>query len=469
MALPHLLSARRNFERVARWEHKHRMVPHFIVLSLFSFLLAKAFFRFTGTDIVFFIYGLTVTSVILVQFTIALFFYDDPYKKAKKLKATRQQPLDADKPYLVSCLVAVFNEEEIIEKCVASVCQQTYQNKEIIFVDDCSTDRTTEILLDLEKKYPIRVITSAKNGGKKKALCTATLAAKGDIIAFTDSDSLWEAHALERIVEILRYMPEVGAVSGHCRALNANKNFITKVQDSWYEGQYGIRKAYESHFGAITCVSGPLAVFRRDAIYNYLPAWENDIFLGQEFRFATDRTLTGFVLGAKYVGKALKDKWRDSPFASPDYPIKDYKIVYTKSARSMTNVPDTFSRVIKQQVRWKKSFIRNTFFTGKFYWRKPLLPALTYYLHILFVVAGPFIVLRHFIYFPLHGNFYSVLLYLMGITFIGYMFGLAFKLENPRDRNWIYRPFMSLLSTLVLSWLIFYSAATIKRMKWHRG
>jgi len=455
--------------KLLRWERRHRLFPHFIVLSLFSFLLAKAFFRFSGSDIVFFVYGLTVTSVVLVQFIVALFLYKDPYKKAKQLKAAGRKPLDADKPYLVSCLVAVFNEEEIIEKCVASVCQQTYENKEIIFVDDCSTDRTTEILLHLEKKYPIRVITSAENGGKKKALCKATLAAKGDIIAFTDSDSLWEAHALEKIVEVLRYFPEVGAVSGHCRAYNGDKNFLTKVQDSWYEGQYGIRKAYESFFGAITCVSGPLAVFRRDAIYNYLPAWENDIFLGQEFRFATDRTLTGFVLGARYVGEALKHKWRHSPFASPDYPVKDYKIVYTKSARSMTNVPDTFSRVVKQQVRWKKSFIRNIFFTGKFYWRKPLLPALTYYLHIVFVMAGPFIVLRHFIYFPLHGNFYSLLLYLMGITFIGYMFGLAFKLENPNSHRWLYRPFMSLLSTLVLSWLIFYSAATIKHMKWHRG
>jgi cellulose synthase/poly-beta-1,6-N-acetylglucosamine synthase-like glycosyltransferase len=469
MALKHLLSPLDNLERVARWERKHRMLPHFIVLALFSFLLAKAFLRFSGSDKLFFAYGLTVTGAILLQFTIALFFYNDPYKKAINIRRSGVKPLDADKPYMVSCLVAVFNEEEIIEKCVASVCQQSYQNKEIIFVDDCSTDKTTEILLDLEKKYPIRVITSAENGGKKKALCKGTLEAKGDIIAFTDSDSLWHPKALERIVQVLRFMPEVGAVSGHCRALNGGDNFITKVQDSWYEGQYSIRKAFESNFGAISCVSGPLAVFRRDAIYNYLPEWENDIFLGQEFRFATDRTLTGFVLGAKYIGKKMKYKWRDSEFAYPDYPIKDYKIVYTKSAYSKTNVPDTFSRVIKQQIRWKKSFIRNTFFTGRFYWRKPLPVALVYYLHILFVFAGPFIVLRHFIYFPLHGNYYSLLLYIMGITFIGYMFGLAFKLENPKSRRWIYRPCMSLLSTLVLSWLIFYSIVTIKQMKWHRG
>jgi len=451
------------------WERRHVFVPHFIVLALFSFLLAKLFFRASGSDAVFFYYGISVTSTVLCQFIVALFLYKDPYKIAQELERSGKLPLDIDKPYFVSCIVAVFNEEEIIEKCVASLCTQTYQNTEIIFVDDCSTDRTTEILLDLTKHYPIRVITSSENGGKKRALCKATLEAKGDIIAFTDSDSLWQKDALEKVIEIFRFLPNVGAVSGHCRALNGDKNIITKVQDSWYEGQYAIRKAFESYFGTVSCVSGPLAVFRRDAIYNYLPAWENDIFLGQEFRFATDRTLTGFVLGAKYMGEKIKYKWKDSKFAYPDYPIKDYKVVYTKSARAKTEVPDTFKRVLRQQVRWKKSFIRNTFFTGRFYWHKPLPAAIVYYLHLLFVLAGPFIVLRHLIYFPLHGNFYSIALYLMGITFIGYMFGLACKLDDPSSNRWIYRPIMSLLSTLVLSWLFFYSALTIRKMKWHRS
>jgi hypothetical protein len=52
---------------------------------------------------------------------------------------------------------------------------------------------------------------------------------------------------------------EIGAVSGHCRALNGDRNLLTKIQDSWYEGQYSVRKAFESVFGAVTCVSGPLA------------------------------------------------------------------------------------------------------------------------------------------------------------------------------------------------------------------
>jgi hypothetical protein len=205
------------------------------------------------------------------------------------------------------------------------------------------------------------------------------------------------------------------------------------------------------------------------AIYNFMPAWESDRFLGQEFRFATDRTLTAFVLGGRYLGHKHLPLPGDSPFAYPTYPSRDWKVAYSKSARAWTNVPPTFAGMIKQQVRWKKSFIRNIFVTGRFYWRRPLLPALFYYVHVAFVLVGPFVAARHLIYLPLRGDPVSPVLYLAGILTIGLSFGLAFRYENPGSTRWIYRPAMSLLSTLVFSWLIFYSAATIRKMTWHRG
>jgi cellulose synthase/poly-beta-1,6-N-acetylglucosamine synthase-like glycosyltransferase len=159
----------------------------------------------------------------------------------------------------------------------------------------------------------------------------------------------------------------------------------------------------------------------------------------------------------------------DSPFAQPKYPLRDWKIVYSKSARAWTNVPSTFGGMVKQQVRWKKSFIRNVPVTGRFYWRRPLLPALFYYVHVAFVIFGPFVAARHLIYLPLRGDPMSMLLYLAGIAVIGLSFGLAFRHENPGSRRWLYRPLMSLMSTVIFSWLIFYSAATIKRMTWFRG
>jgi len=447
-----------------------RGLPLVAVLALFTLLALKIEFKNPDSNFAFYAYGLTVTTVILVMMTISFAFYRDPALLAR----ARQPELDLAKGLrstwpLVSCVVAVHNEEVLVRQCVASMAAQTYPNTELIVVDDASTDNTPAVLRELAKKYSITLIELPRNHGKKGALSAGVLQARGTIAAFADSDTVWARDALEVAVPIFIADDDVGAVSGHCRALNGGTNILTRIQDSWYEGQFSVRKAFESVFGAVTCVSGPLAFFRLSAIYNFMPAWEADTFLGQEFRFATDRTLTAYVLGGGYLGPRVLPRHADSPFAQPKYPLRDWKIVYSKSARAWTNVPSTLGGMVKQQVRWKKSFIRNVPVTGRFYWRRPLLPALFYYVHVAFVIFGPFVAARHLIYLPLRGDPMSMLLYLAGIAVIGLSFGLAFRHENPGSRRWLYRPLMSLMSTVIFSWLIFYSAATIKRMTWFRG
>lgn len=436
----------------------------FIIISLLTIILGKAYFG-RSQNVFLFTYGILVTSVTVTLLLITFIKYKDPYNSIpkEKLKKLRQP--------LISCLLAVRNEEKHIKSCVYSMINSSYTNKEIIIVNDASTDKTAEILEKEFRRFKeIKIIHLKQNVGKKKALARAIKISKGEIFVFTDSDSIVAYDAIERVIAVLENDPSIGAVSGHGRALNAETNFYTRVQDSWYETQFSIKKAFESIWGAVTCVSGPLAVFRREAIFNFIPAWENDTFLGKEFKFATDRQLTGYVLGSKYMGDKLKRKYADSYFVKKiDYPLKEWKVLYCKSAKVWTIVPDTLNKLVKQHIRWKKSFIRNLFFTGKFYWRKPLIPALKFYFACMFTILGPFIAFRHLIYLPITGNIMSGVYYFSGIFFIGLIYGLAFKLEDPESPQWVYRPFMSLFSTLVLSWLIFYSAATIKKGIWHRG
>ena len=439
------------------------------VMALATLLVVKLEFKSPDSNYAFWIYGIVVTAVVLVTMTVAFGFYRDPALVVRN----RRPELDPARGFgtwpLVSCIVAVHNEQALVARCVASMATQSYPNKEVIIIDDASTDDTRSVLRELARVYPITVIELQANRGKKGALSAGLLQAHGSIVAFADSDTIWARDAVEMAVPIFLGDPDIGAVSGHCRALNSDSNLLTRIQDSWYEGQYSVRKAFESVFGAVTCVSGPLAFFRLAAIYNFMPAWESDKFLGQEFRFATDRTLTAFVLGGSHLGRRVLPLPAESPFAWPRYPARDWSIVYSKSARAWTNVPSTFKTMIKQQVRWKKSFIRNIFVTGSFYWRRPFLPALFYYIHVAFVIFGPAVAARHLIYMPLRGDPISPVLYLAGIATIGFSFGLAFRHENPGSRLWLYRPAMSLLSTIVFSWLLFYSAATIRKMIWHRG
>ncbi len=339
----------------------HKFVEIFIIFAILVILLGKFFFSDANPLLLLSIYGISVTLFLWVTFMVAFLAYRDPYIVA--LKKEKQNKKVTNKKYFVSCMVAVRNEEGNISRCLDSLIRQTYKNKEIIAVNDASTDQTLKILKRYEKRGDIKLINLKKNVGKKKALGMALAIAKGEIFAHTDSDSVWESDAIAKMVKIFQYNKNVGAISGHGRALNASKNLLTKMQDSWMEGQFSIRKAFESVFGSVSCVSGPLALFRKEAIFNFIPAWEGDIFLGQEFKFATDRTMTGFVLGGHIIGKELKKKYQNSPFIkNQDYPLKNWDVVYCKSAKSWTIVPETFSGLIKQQIRWKKSFIRNIFF-----------------------------------------------------------------------------------------------------------
>jgi cellulose synthase/poly-beta-1,6-N-acetylglucosamine synthase-like glycosyltransferase len=434
-----------------------------IILALLGILFVnKLLVVWIGSLSLLLFYGFMVITVYLLVFTTAFKFYKDLAMSGKRLSSFKKLPK-------VSCMVAVFNEEEHITECLDAIFAQDYKNIEVIVVNDKSTDNTLSILKDYKQKHPsLKIINLKKNSGKKAALTRAMKSAKGTIFAHTDSDSRWDSRAISKIVRILLNNPDVGAVSGHGRARNANTNTLTKMQDAWMEGQFSIRKAFESVFGSVTCVSGPLAAFRKEAIYNFLPAWENDKFLGSEFRFATDRTLTGFVLGAPWLHDKVTKRYPESAFMKKIYAQKKWKIVYSRSARSYTIVPNSIKKVVRQQTRWKKSFIRNIFQTGTFIWKKPLPVAFVYYTHILFVFLAPLIV-AHVLFLSSSSLLVSLGYYSFSVLVIGSLFALALKLEDKECRHWFYRPLMSLFSTLFLSWLIFYALATVKKMTWYRG
>jgi cellulose synthase/poly-beta-1,6-N-acetylglucosamine synthase-like glycosyltransferase len=314
------------------------------------------------------------------------------------------------------------------------------------------------------------LLRNDESTGKKRALVRAVAEAYGEYLVFTDSDCVLDEEAVAQVMQAFLRDPRIGALSGDARALNADRNLLTKMQDTWYDGQFSIWKATESVFGSVSCVSGPLAAFRREAIWNYLPAWAADSFLGCEFRFATDRQLTGYVLGQKWIGHKLKAEHADSPFVSKvDYPARRWRVEYVKSAMVWTNVPDTFRGLARQQARWKKSFLRNLCFTGTFYWRRGAAPAVLFYAHSLFVLATPFMAFRHLIWLPAQGRWLLCALYIAGVTIKGCIWAIAYRIQNPGCPRWVYRPLMSLMAACTFSMLLIWSLLTVRRQVWVRG
>src|SRR5450432_2810098 len=114
-----------------------RGVALIAVLGLACLLVVKIEYKNPSSNDLFYAYGITVTAVILVIMTISLAFYQDPAVQAQMTKP-ELDPLTGQIPAqpLVSCIVAVHNEETLVSRCIASMAAQTYQNSEIIVVDD---------------------------------------------------------------------------------------------------------------------------------------------------------------------------------------------------------------------------------------------------------------------------------------------------------------------------------------------
>jgi cellulose synthase/poly-beta-1,6-N-acetylglucosamine synthase-like glycosyltransferase len=411
-------------------------------------------------DTILTLYGTGVLTATILVMYISFGWYHDK---------SRGVTLPVDPP-LVSCMLAVKDDIDVIARCVGSVLDSTYPNLELIVVDDDSRDGTRELLAELALRRPFTLVCLERNVGKKRALTAAASQAKGEIFVFTDSDCIVSPHAISQCVKALVADPEIGAVSGHARALNGERNLLTRIQDTWYDGQFAVAKAAESVLGTVTCVSGPMAAFRRCAIYDYLPAWAEDSFLGREFKFATDRQLTAYVLGQDRVGAKLKARFAGSTLiAQEGHPPRRWRVEYVSSARVLTNVPESARAMLKQQARWKKSFIRNLFFTGGFLWRRGMLPSFLFYGHIVWVCAAPVLAFRHLMWLPAHGQIRYTFVYLAGVLLKGSVWGLAYKVQNPRSSKWVYRPLMSLMSSVCLSWILPYSALTLRRNVWSRG
>jgi teichuronic acid biosynthesis glycosyltransferase TuaG len=105
---------------------------------------------------------------------------------------------------LVSIITPSYNSSKFIVECVNSVISQTFQNWEMIIVDDCSNDNSREIISDFsEKDKRIRFIFLEENIGAAAARNIAMKKAKGRYIAFLDSDDLWIKDKLERQITFM--------------------------------------------------------------------------------------------------------------------------------------------------------------------------------------------------------------------------------------------------------------------------
>ncbi|WP_293084415.1 glycosyltransferase family A protein, partial [Moorena sp. SIO4A1] len=123
----------------------------------------------------------------------------------------------SNKP-LVSTIIIFLNPEPFLQETIESVFAQTYDNWELLLVDDGSTDGSTEIALQYARQYPEKVRYLEHEGHQNRGMsATRNLGirhAKGEYIAFLDADDIWLPNTLAEQVVLLNAHPEAAMVYG---------------------------------------------------------------------------------------------------------------------------------------------------------------------------------------------------------------------------------------------------------------
>lgn len=127
--------------------------------------------------------------------------------------------------HTISILIAVWNEEEFLDKFFGNIKNQTFNNYEIICVNNGSSDGSLEKIMEWQKIFGLdkfKVINNKTNIGLTKALNLALKEANGRYVARIDPDDFWEKEKLEKQIDFLEKNPGYGIIG--CNHINIYKN-----------------------------------------------------------------------------------------------------------------------------------------------------------------------------------------------------------------------------------------------------
>lgn len=396
----------------------------FLFIVVFAIVLMRAesviYFRFNKY---LYMYSIIAASLLLSRYLFGTFY--------------RSVPIDPAYTPGVTIIIPCFNEETWIRRTILSAINQDYppDKLEVIIVDDCSNDHSLDRIKDtvtelqetdqlFRTKDRIRWYKQPKNMGKREAMAVGAKLSKKELLVFVDSDSFLDPFAVRNIVQPFKD-EKMGGVSGRTDVANTYTNSLTKMQSVRYYIAFRIMKAAEGYFDAVTCLSGPLSCYRKDLVLKYSDAWLHQTFLGQRATFGDDRSMTNFIL-------------------------RHHRTTYQDTAVCSTIVPNSHAMFLKQQMRWKRSWLRESLIAARYMWRKEPFMAIFFYMGFIVPIIAPFIVIFNLVYVPLVHRVFP-LTFIIGMFLMAVLMSMA-QLFLRRSTTWIYGIWFCLYYEAVLLW-----------------
>ena len=411
------------------YSNKHHARYELMTASFLLFMVCLAVMLMRTESVIYFkfnkylyLYSIIASTFLLTKYAFAFFYktvhVDDNYTPG------------------VSIIVPCFNEETWIRQTILNAMDQYYpQDKlEVIVVDDCSTDHSARVIRETindiisqegaEVAARISYILQPVNKGKREAMAMGAKHARHELLVFVDSDSFLNPYAVINLVQPFKDA-EVGGVSGRTDVANTYTNSLTKMQSVRYYIAFRIMKAAEGLFNAVSCLSGPLACYRKDLVLKYLDEWLGQKFLGQRATYGDDRAMTNLIL-------------------------RHNRTDYQDTAVCYTIVPNDYDVFLKQQMRWKRSWLRESLIAAGFMWKKEPFAAISFYMGLLVPIIAPFIVCYNLIYIPLTHRVFPTT-FILGMIMMALLMS-ACQAMLRRSTTWLYGIWFCLYYELVLLW-----------------
>jgi len=267
------------------------------------------------------------------------------------VQSARTGPIESDFRATTSVFFPSYHEDPyILMRCLDTWREQN-PDEIIIVLDVADVDSYDRIVaLDDKRVQPILF----EHAGKRSALGVGIRRATSEILVLTDSDTSWTPGLLENVQKPF-VDPKVGGVSTQQSVYQRESSVWRRIADWLVNLRYYNYVPAMGRAGAVPCISGRTAVYRRAAVLPVLEKLENEFFLGKRCISGDDGRMTWLVLAS------------------------GYKTVHQRSAHALSMFPSSFGAFVKQRVRWSRNSYRAylTAIAKGWLWRVPFVTKVT--------------------------------------------------------------------------------------------
>jgi cellulose synthase/poly-beta-1,6-N-acetylglucosamine synthase-like glycosyltransferase len=336
-----------------------------------------------------------------------------------------------------SVVVPSYHEDpDILMRCLES--WRAESPSEIIVVLDVADTEAYDRITALDDPTVRPVLF--QHAGKRSALGVGIRQAQFEVLVLTDSDTFWTPGLLEAIQAPFED-PEVGGVGSQQNVYERQTSVWRRIADWLVNLRYYDYVPAMGRAGAVACLSGRTAAYRRSVVLPVTENLENEFFLGRRCVAGDDGRLTWLVLAS------------------------GYKTVHQATARAVSMFPSTFRAFVKQRVRWSRNSYRCylTALWKGWLWQVPFVTKVTV-LQILLTPVTMGITLGYLVFSRLELNWPSV-----GLAVAWLLVGRGIRgFSHLRRHPWeiLLLPLLALVVIFIALPIKLYAFATMNKQGW---